>query len=62
MVRDLTALLQLLVLVDMVEKVLVEHMAILELVLLQVMLAPKAAAAVEVMMTVLNQVDMAVKE
>ncbi len=44
------------------EKVLVEHMAILELVLLQVMLAPKAVAVVEVMMTVLNQVDMAVKE
>tara|TARA_B100000959_G_C14488935_1_gene422427 strand:- start:160 stop:309 length:150 start_codon:yes stop_codon:yes gene_type:complete len=48
--------------VDMVEKVLVEHMAILELVLLQVMLAPKAVAVVEVKMTVDMQVDMAVKE
>ena len=56
------ALLQLIVMVDMVEKVLVEHMAIMELVLLQVMLVPKAAAAVEVKMTVLNQEDMAVKE
>jgi len=62
LVRELTALLQLLVMVDMVEKVLVEHMAILELVLLQVMLAPKAVAVVEVKMTVDMQVDMAVKE
>jgi hypothetical protein len=34
----------------------------MELVLLQVMLVPKAVVAVEVKMTVLNQVDMAVKE
>ena len=62
MVRVLMVLLQRLVMVGMVEKDLVERMAIMELVLLQVMLVPKAAAAVEVKMTVLNQVDMAVKE
>jgi hypothetical protein len=47
--------------VGMVEKVLVERMAIMELVLLHIMLVPKAAAAVEVKMTVDMQVDMAVK-
>jgi hypothetical protein len=48
--------------VGMVEKVLVERMAILELVLLHIMLVQKAAAVVEVKMTVDMQVDMAVKE
>ena len=55
-------LLQRLVMVGMVEKDLVERMAIMELVLLHIMLVPKAVAVVEVKMTVDMQVDMAVKE